>query len=135
MNTFLTLLVAESGDPGEPRLLTDVFLMVVFFAFILILTSPFWGLGTIYWSLHRRSKQIRKNRKQPGPCFQNKSQGRRPSDSSAVDGQFLPGESGRMRPLLPTGTEAVKQEEQPRSATALEPVIQQPRARGHGCGK
>jgi len=43
MNTFLTLLVAESGDPGEPRLLTDVFLMVVFFAFILILTSPFWG--------------------------------------------------------------------------------------------
>ena len=40
-----------------------------------------------------------------------------------------------MRPLLPTGTEAMKQEEQPRSATALEPVIQQPRARGHGCGK
>jgi len=37
--------------------------------------------------------------------------------------------------LLPTGTEAAQQEEQPRSATALEPVIQRPRARGHSCGK
>ena len=69
MNTFLTLLVAESGDPGEPRLLTDVFLMVVFFAFILILTSPFWGPGTIYWSLHRRSKQIRKTASSRGLVF------------------------------------------------------------------
>jgi len=75
------LLVAETGDPGELRLLTDAFLMVVLFALILILTSPFWGLGIIYWSLHRGSKQSRENRKQPAPCFQNESQCRRPSDS------------------------------------------------------
>ena len=127
--------MAETGDPGEFRLLPDVFLMVVLFALILILTSPLWGLGIIYWSLHTGSKQRRENRKQPAPCFEDESQFRRPSDSSAVDGQFLPGESKRMGPLLPTATEAPKQKEQPRSATALEPVIQRPRARWHNCGK
>lgn len=55
---FLALIVPATIELGWLGILVDLFVLLVLFAMLLLLTAPFWGLGVIYWRWRRESRRM-----------------------------------------------------------------------------